>query len=104
MAEKEKTNFLIHLSGNKYLVGSSLCYWIASKSRKVDKNGNPVFQRLSGYHTDLESVIASYIRDAVRSADIEGEISDLMELIIKTHKEVKGWFRKAEKALKEMEK
>lgn len=106
MAEKqsEKNNIVVHLGGGKYLIGNSLCYWIASKTRKKDKNGNTVYQRMSGYHTDLESVIDSYVRDTVRSAEIEGEVEDLVELVAKTHKEVKGWFRKAEKALKELEK
>ncbi len=106
MEEKKssKSNLVIHLSGDKYLISDGLCYWIATKTRKKDKKGNTVYQRVSGYHPEIEDAVDSYIRNHVRKTELTGEIKDLTELLAKTHKEVKGWVRKVEKALKEMEK
>lgn len=106
MEEKKssKSNLVIHLNGDKYLISDGLCYWIATKTRKKDKKGNTIYQRVSGWEPDIEHAVDSYIKNHVKKSELTGEIEDLMELIIKTHKEVKGWVRKVEKALKEMEK
>ena len=42
MEEKKsgKNNMVIHLSADKYLISDGLCYWIATKTKRKDKNGN----------------------------------------------------------------
>lgn len=107
MAEKNSDqNLRIHLSGRKYIVGNGLCYWIVSESKAKDKDGKPktVQKRLSGYHTDFASLFESYFVRSVKTAEIDGELADLAELAVKTRKEIRSWFGKVDKALKESEK
>lgn len=104
MAEKkQEQNFRIHLSGRKYIVGNGLSYWIVSESQKKDKDGTPkTYQkRLSGYHIDFPSLMESYFSNTIKTAEIDGELADLVALVVKTRKEIRSWFGKIDKALKE---
>ena len=101
--EKEKNNFRIHLKGNKYIIGNGLCYYIAQevKQKKTDEDGSQktYYKRLSGYHTNLLSLCRSYERTAIKNAEIDGEMDDLMQLILKVHKETISLMKKAAKAI-----
>lgn len=69
-----------------------------SKTKK-DSHGKPEQKRLSGYYTEFVPLIESYFRQTVRSAEIDGEIADLVKVVEKTRKEIRGWFKKLDKAL-----
>lgn len=100
MAEKEKFNFRVHLSGKKYIIGNGYGYWIVSETPRKNKKGeDEVYRkRLSGYHSDLVSLMDSYFEQTLKKAEIDGEIEDLVKLIIKTRKEIKSWWNKAKGA------
>ena len=103
MAERsDKNNLRIHLSGKKYIIGNGYCFWIASESTRKNKQGEPeVYQRrLSGYHDNLTSLMESYFKETIKRAEIDGELEDLVKLIIKTRKEIHSWWKKAEGAMK----
>lgn len=101
METKSKNNKRIHLSGDKYIIGDSQCYWIVRESKRKDKEGKmqTVHTRLSGYYTEFVPLIESYFRQTVRSASIDGEIADLVKVVEKTRKEIRGWFKALDKAM-----
>ena len=43
----------------------------------------------------------SYFEQTLKKAEIDGEIEDLVKLIVKTRKEIKSWWNKAKGALGE---
>lgn len=92
---KPKNNFRIHLTGNKYIIGDSMSFWIVSETHRKGKDGEPqtVQKRLSGYHTDFPSLMDSYFNETIKSAEIDGELSDLMHLVTKTRTEIRKWFK-----------
>lgn len=94
--KKQEQNLRIHLSRNKYIIANGLCYWIVAEHKRKDKEGNPtiVQERLSGYHTDIVSLIHSYFDKRIRSAECDGELEDLADLVRKTRKEIDGWGKK----------
>ena len=53
---------------------------------------------MSGYHSDLVSLMDSYFEQTLKKAEIDGEIEDLVKLIVKTRKEIKSWWNKAKGA------
>lgn len=105
MAEekKSKNNFRVHLSGNKYIIGDSMCYWIVSESHRTGKDGKQiaVHKRLSGYYTEFVPLIESYFRNTLKNAEIDGEIEDLVKLVKKTRREIQGWFKILDKVMRE---
>lgn len=106
--KSEKLNLRIHLSGSKYIVSDGLCYWIVRESKGIAKSGKHQGEevirktRLSGYHTDMVSLLESYFAETVRHTEIDGELEDLVKLIKKVRKEIRGWFGRLDGAF-EME-
>lgn len=92
---KPKNNFRIHLTGNKYIIGDSMCFWIVSETHRKGEDGEQktVQKRLSGYHTEFVPLIESYFRETIKNAEIDGELSDLMHLVVKTRAEIRRWFK-----------
>lgn len=108
MAEKAKekkdgTGLHIHLTGNKYIVGDSYSFWIVSESKRKNKDGKQtiVRTRLSGYHTDFADLVGSYFQDRVKASEIDGELEDLAKVFVKYRNEIRGWWSRVDKALKE---
>lgn len=103
--KKKRINFRVHLSGNKYILGDSICYWIASESHRRGKDGNQITvqKRLSGYYTEFVPLVDSYFRKTLKNAEIDGELEDLMKLVTKTRAEIKRWFKVLDKVIKEEE-
>lgn len=103
--KKEKLNLRIHLSGNKYLVGDGMSFWIVRESKSIAQTGKHKGEeiirrtRIGGYHTDLEQLIDSYRNKSVLSAELDGDLADLAKLFRKIHKETKGWKDEILKAL-----
>lgn len=97
--QKKKNGFRIHLSGNKYIIGNSLCYWIVSESHRNGKDGNQITvqKRLSGDHTNFTDLFDSYFRMSIRNTEIDGEIEDLAKLVKKTKAEIQRWFKQLDK-------
>lgn len=90
----------IHLTGNKYLNSDEYQYWITSESKRKGKDGKEITVRkmLTGYHGTnkgeslaIEQTLNDYFERNVRSSDLDGEISDLVELIKKTRREIHKW-------------
>lgn len=105
MAEKSKNNKRIHLSGDKYIIGDSQCYWIVTESKtRKDKDGNPIRTRESGYYTEIVPLMESYFRTKIRNTEINGEIADPVKVVEKTRKEIRGWFKSLDKAMEGEEK
>ena len=98
--KKNKVNLRIHLKGNKYLYGDGYCYWIVRETKSVQKSGKKAGEevqrnvRLSGYHTDMVSLMDSYLREQTKQAEIDGELEDLAKFIKKTRAEIRSWFGK----------
>lgn len=98
--KKSTLNLHIHLTGNKYIVGDGLCYWIVRESKATIKSGKNKGKeevrrtRLSGYHTDFVSLLDSYLAERTKHAEIDGELADLVKFIKKTRAEIRSWFGK----------
>ena len=69
-----------------------------SKTKK-DSHGKPEQKRLSGYYTEFVPLIESYFRQTVRNTPIDGEIADLVKVVEKTRREIRGWFKALDKAV-----
>ena len=89
----------IHLTGNKYLNSDEYQYWITSDSTRVkDGKAIPVRKMLTGYHGTnkgdalaIENLLNDYMERTVRGSDLDGELSDMIELIKKTRREIHKW-------------
>ena len=103
--KSSKINFRVHLSGKKYIYGDGYSYWIVRESRAIQKTGKKAGEevkrntRLSGYHTDFENLLNSYLQEQTKHAEIDGEIEDLVKFIKKTKAEIRSWGRKMDKVL-----
>ena len=103
--EKVRYNIRVHLSGNKYILGDGLCYFIAREDNVTTKTGKNKGEittrrtRLSGYHSDFSSLMDSYFKEQIKSSEIDGELADLAKLVAKTRKEIRGWWGKLDKAM-----
>ena len=100
MADDKKSKYTkrIHLTGNKYILGDSLCYWIVSESHS---KGKTVYRRLSGYETNFVDLLNSYFNKSIRETPIEGEIADLVKAVEKTRREIARWCKRLNKAVEE---
>ena len=85
----------IHIKGNTYLVSDEFQMWIQTETPKTDKKGNPTIyaKRLTGYHSDFDTLFNDYFDRSIRRSDIDGDISDLTNLVKKTRAEIKKLMR-----------
>lgn len=99
MADKELTKFLLPLGKKKFLKSDGMCMWIVQERK--GKEGKISYVRKSGYHTELEQLLHSYIRKSVMNPDEDIEtLEDLGRYMRKLHREINSWHKKIEEGMK----
>lgn len=81
----------IKLDEKHYLNSDQYNYWITALVK--DKNGKPVERRKSGYMTDLEGAVVSYIDQHIKSSET-GDFKALIAEVKELKKQVKKWTTK----------
>lgn len=86
----------IKLDGKYTLNSDPYCYWI-TQTIKSEKSGKEYERVVSGYHSNANDVINSFIDKKIRGSEVDN-LKKLYKEVEDLKKQVKGWKVKLERA------